>query len=434
MLSPKQRKLCAAALVLTGGGYAVHRIFWSGKASKSLESYRRLVLAGWNVAEAISCAAELSTRALVDLKEFLDSDDDEIPRSVKQLCKFLRSREVCLAARSLTASVVEGVGNAGLDEDDIQRGMGVVDRLLSRAIDAFLSERGRNLVSLAMSVAARNTVRSLCECLHVGPGRNGGVVVGIGKSRNDSVLGSFVSEIVDALATEKGEKLMGVGISAFARSFVGACMEGMEGVNVAEGIFGAMSRPENAEALKEIAGTSSREAMSSLVKAATRRYAQEPRDAQSPHSVSVNNLDEEGSIPTSSPYPSPRSPITLIPSHPQTSSPSPFSTPAASVSSSWEAPPSKTLQPVVEALVTFCRIPEARDLAVSLAGSAAREGARGVVLSVPEVTSSMFASMGQKFRLDGESGLFSVQGFCTWLVVLMAVVLYMTTRSLSIGT
>lgn len=85
--------------------------------------------------------------------------------------------------------------------------------------------------------------------------------------------------------------------------------------------------------------------------------------------------------------------------------------------------------PLVSAMIAASKIPEARELLAIMAGNAAREGARGVVHSIPEVLSRMLWRRREDCRMSSRSagGVMSVQHVQVAVTVLMSVLLYTST-------
>lgn len=421
------------ALLLAATSYGAYKICNSQQARHMMRVAKCLITAGWKISEALSVAAELSSKALVDVKEFLEAEEDEMPSSLVQLCKVLSSKEVGQATSSIVSAVVDGVGRAGLEEDSGLHNMGVVDRLLVRVIDGLLSEKGKTLVSLAISVATRNAVRSMCNSfMHPETMvRGGGVLVAPHNDcGGDRVIRSFATDVLNAVSSNKGERLLEVGISSFARNFVGACQESFSGAHIADGIFSAMAKPGNIEAIKGIAGAASREAMSSLVTTSSACFM-EGAGVHSPTSVYVNNFEVEGCSSTFLEEPN-STVYGLDNQHRNLDS----LTAQKSRSHKSKALPGCTkemrvLDPLTNALMDFCQIPEARQLVASVAGSVAKESTKGILMSVPELALSFWNTASSAGIQCFRSSSFVSEENSAWMVILLCTLMYLSSNILT---
>lgn len=410
--------------MICGAGYGAYRIYRSEKVQQAFQVAKLLLGAGWNVAEVVAATSELSSKVLSDLNAFIDSEHDEIPPRFVQLSKLLASKEMCQAASALTLALVEGAGNAGLDEEERHKGIGVVDRLLEKVIDKLLSDRGRNLVSLAVSVAVRSTVQSMCKnVMYAGTSNMGGEPVQLD---GVEMVQSLTAGMLSVMATENGERLLRTGIGSFTENFVQACGESLEGANIVEGVLSAVSRPESIQVMSEIVGASSREAVASFVSETSRRLSSQPLILPPP-SVSVNNFHEEGC--SSSPPGSPG--VTSLAAHHGLApirhsvghaEPNIGGSPCCSSSEACNK-----IDTVAHALGTFCSVPEARELVLRMAGSMAKEGAKGMMLSVPDLTAAYWGMIRKAGIFHGQEMAFA-NSSSALLTVLLSAILYVTTR------
>ena len=153
-----------ASCACAAGGLAAVRLY----QSKSLEATQASVLQTLQAIQRYSeaCVSAGDAVALLsrDVQDFLQSDSDDVPQSLRQLAKLAQCPEVQAAITASVASAVEGGSTAmlkhgGADNDPTQLSM--VDKIL----EAFLSDRGRSLVGLAVSVAARQSTEAFCAAV-----------------------------------------------------------------------------------------------------------------------------------------------------------------------------------------------------------------------------------------------------------------------------
>lgn len=424
MSTMKQRLWIGRGLLVCGAGYGVYKIYNSEKVKHVLHVAKLLLAAGWNIAEVVAATSELSSKVLSDLNQFIDSEHDEIPPRFVQLSKLLASDEMCHAASAITLAIVEGAGNAGLDEEARRKGIGVVDRILEKVIDKLLSDRGRNLVSLAVSVAVRSTVQSMCRnVLSARTTSTRGEPVPLD---GVEMVQSLTAGMLSAMATENGDRLLKTTIGSFAENFVQACGDSLEGSSIVESVLSTISRPESIQVMSEIVGASSREAVASFVSETSRRLSGQTLILPPP-SVSVNNFHEEAC--PSSPPGSPDN-ASVINHHDlaavrrstgQTESGIGEPHSCSSVGT-WNQ-----FDMFAHALGTICKVPETQDLVLRIAGSIAKEGTKGMMLSFPDLTATYW-SMIRKANFFRGQEVSLTSSPSALLTVLLSAILYATTR------
>lgn len=104
----RRQKQVALAAALGLSAYAGYRAYHSQRLSSTQQYVKRL---GELLASAGNVSVdtlELAGQVAGDLKRFLASDGDDLPRSVRQLAKLLQSEEVQAAVKSTVGSAVEG--------------------------------------------------------------------------------------------------------------------------------------------------------------------------------------------------------------------------------------------------------------------------------------------------------------------------------------
>jgi hypothetical protein len=114
---------------------------------------------------AAASAGEALAIISADIKQFLASDADELPPSLRQLGKLVRSQEMQDTLAACIASAVKGMLASGSPAADGAPGEpSVVDKV----IEAGLSDRGQSLVGLAVRTAAQTSSETFCVALRTG--------------------------------------------------------------------------------------------------------------------------------------------------------------------------------------------------------------------------------------------------------------------------
>jgi len=290
----RQKHLLAGACVAAAAGYLAYRAY----NSKGLASTQATLLRAAETLQKLGAAAGAAGAALElvsnDLRSFLASDGDEVPRSLRQLAKLARCPEM---QHTITACV--GAALRGASGPATEAAAAIVDRLL----EAVLSERGSNLVALAVSVAAREGTASLVSSLNeavqsalASGGGSGGsrpdaatssssggtpfqrhppsaahqhqqqqfAAAGVAApaspaaaARLGNATGAALVSALAVLQSAPGERLMRTVISSGVGSAVGVCMDQAATHDMYGPLLAAFARPEHRSALTELAAAMS---------------------------------------------------------------------------------------------------------------------------------------------------------------------------------
>nr|GEY89337.1 protein phloem protein 2-like A10 [Tanacetum cinerariifolium] len=237
-------------VILTALGftsYGAIRVYNSPYFVKKRERLFKLLGALASLAELLGDSAETVSIVSKDLKEFIKSESDEIPNSLKQLSKITRSEEVCesivCVSRALTLGILRG-HRAGVRRGE--SGNGFADR----ALDKLFSPAGSGFVSVVVGSFAKNMVLAIYR------GQEGGV----------SGSGSEVQKWVDVIAEEKCKRLIGDCIQQFVSTLVTVYLDKTMDVNPYDQIMAGLTNPKHEEKVRDLLSSFCNGAIETLVK------------------------------------------------------------------------------------------------------------------------------------------------------------------------
>ncbi|KAH7289476.1 hypothetical protein KP509_30G004000 [Ceratopteris richardii] len=293
------------AAALAGGSYATYRVYKSESVQRRLQKLVRLFNALLLIGDAAQISAETVSLISSDLKRFLLSDDDDIPRSLRQLLKiahspeFERSSTLLVAAttrgiirgvvtprsppyrRSFTAddppcteikeiclvSCAEPLGfqkgrvqnrekndrhafvdpvigtSIYLDKAKHQSESKPSKELLDRCFDKLFSKSGINFASAVLSTAARDIVKAIFEGFE---NQNRAANVAFREENNASY------KILDVLCTPQGKSLITECIQTLVNTSVAVYVERTKDINFYEDMVAGITNPSYKDPMKDL--------------------------------------------------------------------------------------------------------------------------------------------------------------------------------------
>ncbi|GAB2259962.1 hypothetical protein Droror1_Dr00010817 [Drosera rotundifolia] len=259
----KKQLLILAAVGFSGyGAYKVHHLL------PSVESKRRrlikLISDLFSVLDALAESAEAARVVAKDLKEFLGSQSDEIPCSLRQVSKIATSEEfvdsVSRITRAVTAGTLKGCGGDSRVEgrDGDGRDSGFNDRFF----DKRFSDSGSGFASVVVGSFARNMVMAM----YAGMKSNRELI----DSSDDP--GTYVSDEdpvpkwVDLMCSDRSRTLAGGCIQVFVSTAVTVYLEKTMHINPYNDFFAGATNPNHGEKVKDMMVSVCNRAVETMIK------------------------------------------------------------------------------------------------------------------------------------------------------------------------
>uniref|UniRef100_A0A5B7A875 Protein PHLOEM PROTEIN 2-LIKE A10 n=1 Tax=Davidia involucrata TaxID=16924 RepID=A0A5B7A875_DAVIN len=259
----KRKKWVLLLAALGFSGYGVYRVYHSPSVVKKRKRLLKLLGALFSIAELVSDSAEMIGVVSKDFKEFLQSDTDQIPNSLRQVSKITRSEEfsesVIRVTTALTVGIMRGYRLEARNNDEMSANSGFSDQVL----DKLFSTAGSGFASVVVGSFARNLVMAICsdgQCSRRSDVNNS-------TSVDHNVTESHsVPEWVNVLCGEKCREFMGDCIQLFVSTAVAVYLDKTMDINTYDEVFSGLTNPKHESKMREMLASLCNGAIETLVK------------------------------------------------------------------------------------------------------------------------------------------------------------------------
>ncbi|XP_021717969.1 protein PHLOEM PROTEIN 2-LIKE A10-like [Chenopodium quinoa] len=260
----KKWVLLLAAFGVTG--YGAYRVYNSPSVARKRKKFVKLCSALVSIIVAVSDSAETIGILSKDLREFLQSDSDDIPNSLKQISKLAQSDDFSDSVVRITAALTRGVFRgyqAEYTTNDTSKGesnSGFYDRFM----DKLLSESGSGFASVVIGSFARNLVTAFYS-IDEESARE--LNSGVKKNADGSVLNEApLPRWVDAMCSDRCRDLFGECIEKFVSTAVAVYLDKTMNVNTYDELFAGLTNPKHNKQVRDLLVTVCNGSIETLVK------------------------------------------------------------------------------------------------------------------------------------------------------------------------
>lgn len=220
-------------------GYGAYRAYYSPSMVRKRKRFLKLISAFVSLAEMVADSADVIGIVSKDLKEFISSDSDHIPRSLKQISKIAKSDEFSRSIVKVTSALTVGVVR-GYQQETAENGVsGAANSgLFDQVLDKLFTDAGSGFASVIVGSFARNLVLAYCS------DKKG--------NATDSGIEHSDPGWVDVLCQDKCRELIGNCIQLFVSTAVAVYLDRTMNINTYNEIFSGLTNPKHETKMRDM--------------------------------------------------------------------------------------------------------------------------------------------------------------------------------------
>lgn len=217
-------------------GYGAYRVYNLPSVVRKRKRVLKLLNALVSIAEVVSDSAETLGVLSKDLREFLQSDSDEIPNSLKQISKITQSKEFSDSIVRVTAALTRGISR-GYQAESMEYGGGIDSS--SGFFDLFMDKLFSNAGSGFASVVVGSFARNLVMAFYSDDKMN---------SDGDAQLPRWV----EMMCNDRCRELIGDYIQRFVSTAVAVYLDKTMNVNTYDEFFAGLTNPKHENQVRDM--------------------------------------------------------------------------------------------------------------------------------------------------------------------------------------
>lgn len=216
-------------------GYGAYRVYNLPSVIKKRQRLLKLLGAFVTVVDLMSDSAEAVGVVARDLKEYIQSDSDQIPRSLKQISNISTSIEFSDSVTKVTRALTIGILTGYQESDEKSNSTALSDRVF----DKLFSDAGSGFASVIVGSFAKNLVMSCYDVLEDI------------KSNSDQDFSAH-QWVIDVLCEEKVRNLIGECIQTFVSSAVAVYLVKTMHINTFDEMFSGLTNPKHETRVRDL--------------------------------------------------------------------------------------------------------------------------------------------------------------------------------------
>ncbi|PIA29477.1 hypothetical protein AQUCO_06000081v1 [Aquilegia coerulea] len=256
----KRKKILVILAAFGISSYGVYRIYNLPSIVKKRKKFMKLIGTLVSLIEVVSESSETIGVISKDLKQFLESDSDEIPKSLKQVAKITTSQEftqsLVKVTEALTLGILKGynknVSSVELMKNNGGGEKGVCLSSSDRFFDKLFSPAGTGFVSVVVGNFARSLVMAFySEKSH---------------QVSDEDSSSSMQEWVSVICSDKCKEMIADCIQSFVSTAVAVYLDKTMDINTYDDIFSGLTNPKHGTKVKDVLVSVCNGAVETLIK------------------------------------------------------------------------------------------------------------------------------------------------------------------------
>ncbi|ERN18564.1 protein PHLOEM PROTEIN 2-LIKE A10 [Amborella trichopoda] len=289
-LSKRRRNWLLFLTACGASGYGAYRLYSSPSITRKRKKLLQLLKTLITIIEATSDSAETIGVVSKDLKEFIQSDSNEVPNSLKQISKILISDEFHASASRVTEALTIGVlrgfsSEKNVDQREEPSALGHSDRLL----DKLFTPAGSGFASIVVGSFARNMVSGFMAS-------HGSNSVNSTVQMSDQRPGSPNPKWVTIICNDKSKELIADCIQLFVSTAVAVYLDKTMDINTYDEIFSGLTNPRHEAKVRDMLVSVCNGAVETLVKTSHRVLTSPPNNNSENNASSSSNGEIEDNL------------------------------------------------------------------------------------------------------------------------------------------